>query len=80
MAEKDVDTYRRLTQDHELTPATTWMIGNSPKSDILPARQVGMNAVFIPNDNTWVLEHSELDPDDEGVLRLRKFSELRDHF
>ncbi|AWS43057.1 HAD family hydrolase [Streptosporangium sp. 'caverna'] len=80
VAEKDVDTYRRLTQDHKLTPETTWMIGNSPKSDILPARQAGMNAVFIPNDNTWVLEHSELDPDDEGVLRLRKFSELQDHF
>jgi putative hydrolase of the HAD superfamily len=80
VAEKDVDTYRRLTQVHKLTPATTWMIGNSPKSDILPARQAGMNAVFIPNDNTWVLEHSELDPDDEGVLRLRKFSELQAHF
>lgn len=29
------------------------MIGNSPRSDILPARKVGMNAVFIPNDHTW---------------------------
>ncbi|MET7465067.1 HAD family hydrolase [Nonomuraea sp. NPDC005501] len=80
VAEKDVDTYRRLTRDLDLAPATTWMIGNSPKSDIMPARQAGMNAVFIPNDNTWVLEHSELDDDDEGVLRLRAFSELQHHF
>ncbi|MDP9862541.1 MULTISPECIES: HAD family hydrolase [Streptosporangium] len=80
VAEKNVDTYRWLAREHSLTPATTWMIGNSPKSDILPARQAGMNAVFIPNDNTWVLEHSELDPADTGVLRLRKFSELPDHF
>ncbi|WP_433253039.1 HAD family hydrolase [Streptosporangium sp. CA-135522] len=80
VAEKDVDTYRWLAREHGLTPSTTWMIGNSPKSDILPARQAGMNAVFIPNDNTWVLEHTELDPDDAGVLRLRSFAELTDHF
>ncbi|MFF1613938.1 HAD family hydrolase [Amycolatopsis sp. NPDC058278] len=80
VAEKDVDTYRRLTRDLDLAPAATWIIGNSPKSDILPARQAGMNPVFIPNDNTWVLEHSELDDDDERVLRLRAFSELQHHF
>ncbi|MFF5211254.1 HAD family hydrolase [Streptosporangium sp. NPDC000396] len=78
--EKDADVYRWLTAEHELTPATTWMIGNSPKSDILPARQAGMNAVFIPNDHTWVLEQSELDPHDERVLRLREFPELLNHF
>jgi putative hydrolase of the HAD superfamily len=56
------------------------MIGNSPKSDINPARHAGMNAVFIPNDNTWVLEHSEVDPGDERVLRLDRFAKLLDHF
>ncbi|GAA3079807.1 HAD family hydrolase [Streptosporangium carneum] len=80
VAEKDVDVYLWLAREHDLTPANTWMIGNSPKSDILPARQAGMNAVFIPNDNTWVLEQTELDPDDERVLRLRTFPELLDHF
>jgi len=56
------------------------MIGNSPKSDILPARAAGMKAVFIPNDNTWVLEHEELDPADSGVLQLTAFTDLLDHF
>jgi putative hydrolase of the HAD superfamily len=78
--EKDVDVYRWLTAEYQLTPATTWMIGNSPKSDIIPARQAGMNAVFIPNDNTWALEQSALDPGDDRVLRLRTFRELLDHF
>lgn len=80
VAEKGVDVYRRLTEEHSLTPSMTWMIGNSPKSDIIPARQAGMNAVFIPNDNTWVLEQDELDPDDQRVLRLRGFPELLEHF
>ncbi|SFI49056.1 putative hydrolase of the HAD superfamily [Streptosporangium canum] len=80
VAEKNLDTYRWLTREHGLTPTTSWMIGNSPKSDILPARQAGMNAVFIPNDNTWALEQSELDPADGGVLLLQRFSQLPDHF
>ncbi|MDY0813638.1 HAD family hydrolase [Kitasatospora purpeofusca] len=78
--EKDTATYRGFVAAHGLTPAGSWMIGNSPKSDILPARAAGMNAVFIPNDHTWVLEHSELDPADEAVLHLRAFRELLDHF
>ncbi|MGC5021821.1 HAD family hydrolase [Micromonospora sp. DT47] len=78
--EKDMATYRWLADEHRFDPAAAWMIGNSPKSDILPARAAGMRAVFIPNDNTWVLEHDELDPDDEGVLRLAGFTDLLRHF
>ncbi|MFC4017574.1 HAD family hydrolase [Micromonospora sp. GCM10011542] len=78
--EKDVDTYRWLAREHGFDPAGAWMIGNSPKSDILPARAAGMNAVFIPNENTWVLEHDELDPTDRGVLRLAAFPDLLSHF
>lgn len=78
--EKDVDTYRWLVREHRVDPTVTWMIGNSPKSDIRPARAAGLNAVFIPNDNTWVLEHDELDPADPGVLRLSAFPELLRHF
>lgn len=80
VVEKDAEVYRWLTAEHSLAPATTWMIGNSPKSDILPARQAGLNAVFIPNANTWSLEEAEIDSADAGVLRLRTFSELLDHF
>ncbi len=78
--EKNTGTYEELVRTRVLTPADTWMIGNSPKSDILPARQAGLNAVFIPNDNTWVLEHGVLDPADEQVLHLETFSELLRHF
>ncbi|MFJ5678684.1 HAD family hydrolase [Streptomyces sp. NPDC093097] len=78
--EKNVATYEELTRAYGLAPERTWMIGNSPKSDILPARSAGLNAVFIPHDHTWVLEHGELDPGDEKVLRLGAFGELVRHF
>lgn len=78
--EKNTGTYEELVRTCALSPADTWMIGNSPKSDILPARQAGLNAVFIPNDHTWVLEHGVLDPADEKVLHLKTFTELLRHF
>jgi putative hydrolase of the HAD superfamily len=80
VAEKGVEVYRQLALEHGLTPATTWMIGNSPKSDILPARAAGMNAVLIPNAHTWVLDHAELDPADDRVLTLTSFPDLLNHF
>ncbi|MBQ1049721.1 HAD family hydrolase [Micromonospora sp. C51] len=78
--EKSVDTYRWLAKEHGFDPASAWMIGNSPKSDIVPARAAGMNAVFIPNENTWVLEHDELDLADAGLLCLAAFPDLLLHF
>ncbi|HEX8509877.1 MAG TPA: HAD family hydrolase [Propionibacteriaceae bacterium] len=78
--EKDPPTYRRLVELHRLDDTTTWMIGNSPRSDIAAARAAGLNAVFIPHRHTWELEHSELDVDDRQLLVLRSFSELVRHF
>jgi putative hydrolase of the HAD superfamily len=78
--EKRADTYRQLAAELTLVPSATWMIGNSPKSDINPARAAGMNAVFIPNPYTWALEHDDVDPTDGQVLRLRAFPDLRTHF
>ncbi|NKQ54129.1 HAD hydrolase-like protein [Amycolatopsis sp. K13G38] len=78
--EKHAGVYRGLVEEHTLTPDRAWMIGNSPKSDILPARAAGMNAVFIPNENTWALEHDELDPADDRVLHLSRFPDLLGHF
>jgi putative hydrolase of the HAD superfamily len=77
--EKDVAAYDELADSLRLDRSRTWMIGNSPKSDIRPARAAGYNAVFIPNDNTWALEHDEL-PDDPGVLHLRALPDLLAHF
>nr|WP_232283677.1 HAD family hydrolase [Saccharomonospora cyanea] len=78
--EKDATTYSWLAERYGLDPASTWMVGNSPASDILPALAVGMGAVYVPNDNTWVLEHAELDPDAERLVTLERFGQLLDHF
>lgn len=72
--EKDASAYRRLIEERGFDPRKTWMIGNSPKSDINPALEAGLNAVLIPHPHTWVLEHQELR---EGGDRLRVVENFR---
>jgi putative hydrolase of the HAD superfamily len=52
------------------------MIGNSPKSDINPALAAGLNAVFIPHQHTWRLEHAEVESGHGQLLVLRRFTDL----
>jgi putative hydrolase of the HAD superfamily len=79
--EKDVAAYVRMVDAHALDPAVTWMVGNSPKSDINPALKAGLGAVFIPHERTWSLEHQEIgEAPGARLLRLQAFPQLRDHF
>jgi putative hydrolase of the HAD superfamily len=79
--EKDVASYRSLIAERSLPPATTWMIGNSPKSDVNPALEAGINAIFVPHARTWVLERTELRPPGPGqLLIVEKFEDLKTLF
>ena len=61
-------------------PGVTWMIGNSPKSDINPALEAGLNAVLVPHPHTWVLEHQDLRDGGTRLLKVERFADLRSHF
>ena len=82
VAEKDPAAYARVLEKYELEQDETWMVGNSPKSDINPALAAGLNAVFVPHGNTWILEHEEVNPAPprQKLLIVGSFAELRDHF
>jgi len=82
VAEKDVATYRSVVEKYGLIRDVTWMIGNSPKSDINPALEAGLHAVFVPHDNTWMLERDELRRDavDGRLLQVSSFGQLRECF
>ena len=79
--EKDVSTYRDILTQLQLSPQETWMIGNSPRSDINPALAADINAVYIPHPHTWHFEHEEVVYRSEGqLLQLANFRELKGHF
>ena len=60
-ADKKPHTYADIVDSFGLEPEQTWMIGNSTRSDIQPALEAGLHAVFIPHPMTWHLEHVEID-------------------
>jgi putative hydrolase of the HAD superfamily len=78
--EKDAAAYRTLVEERAMDPARTWMIGNSPKSDVNPALAAGLSAVFIPHAHTWVLEKEEIRQDSGRLVILERFEQLRQQF
>ncbi|HWB87175.1 MAG TPA: HAD family hydrolase [Bryobacteraceae bacterium] len=78
--EKDAGAYRRLVGERGMDPERTWMIGNSPKSDVNPAIEAGLSAVFVPHAHTWVLEREELRPGSGRLLVIERFADLCAHF
>ena len=80
--EKDEAMYRSVIAKYQLAEDSTWMVGNSPKSDINPALAAGLHAVFVPHGNTWILEHEELGTAQppSRLLVVEKFSQLTRHF
>ena len=73
--EKDAQVLRELTVEYGLQPERTWMVGNSPRSDINPALETGIGAIYIPHPNTWNLEVEEI-VKPEGTTVLKGFAEL----
>ena len=82
LREKHSVAYLELLQRYGCDPASSWMIGNSPRSDVNPALKAGMHAVYVPHPSTWVLEQEPVEPPGEGqrLLQFANFRELLLHF
>ena len=76
--EKSIDTFQDLIERHRLSKPHTWMIGNSPRSDINPAIAAGIRAFYIPHAWTWERERQDLCASDQ-VTVLDRFSDLLEH-
>jgi putative hydrolase of the HAD superfamily len=57
--EKTPEVYRQVLCDIGVPPEAFLMVGNSLRSDILPALAIGARAVFVPHPLTWSHEHVE---------------------
>jgi putative hydrolase of the HAD superfamily len=74
--EKDITTYRRILREKKWPASDVCMIGNSPKSDINPALQLGMCAIFIPYPHTWVLDDEPIIDAPDRLKTIGSFSDL----
>ena len=73
--EKGPEVLCELLNQYGLDPQQTWMVGNSPRSDINPALQAGIGAVYIPYDMTWSYENTPL-AETENVSVVNRFPDL----
>jgi putative hydrolase of the HAD superfamily len=73
--EKDAGVLRELVRQHELDPGRTWMVGNSPRSDMNPAVEAGIGAIYVPHTLTWEMEQAEI-TSPERVIELASFAHL----
>jgi putative hydrolase of the HAD superfamily len=78
--EKNVPAYLDLAKQHRLLPADTWMIGNSPKSDINPSLAAGLGAVYVPHPRTWGLEQEDVPHDHPRLVKIENISKLTGYF
>ena len=75
VSDKKEQEYRNLCNEMHIVPEQLLMVGNSLKSDILPALNIGAYGVFIPYTVMWqheVIEHFE----HERMAQVSEFSDL----
>lgn len=73
VSDKSASTYDRVFKRHADGPAQSMMVGNSLKSDIVPAIEAGSWGVYVPHDLTWSFEHVE---PPTGAPRFREVPHL----
>jgi len=78
--EKNQTAYENLANERGFDQAQTWMIGNSPKSDINPALAAGLSAVYVPHPRTWSMEHAEVPENHPRLLTVERIRDLLEHF
>ncbi|MCW7543781.1 HAD family hydrolase [Aurantimonas litoralis] len=77
VSDKTAATYERLFARHGDGPARAMMVGNSLKSDVLPALAAGSFGVHVPHELTWALEHAEAPKSAPRFRQVDRLGEVR---
>ncbi len=77
VSNKTEKEYRQLCENLDVAPEQTLMVGNSFRSDIVPALEAGAWAIHIPYHVVWALEKSEEYPH-QRLKKVQHFSEILD--
>ena len=75
VSNKTPASYRQIFARHGEGAERAMMVGNSLKSDVLPALEAGAWGIYVPHEMTWVLEHAEMPQD---AARFRTIHDLGD--
>jgi len=78
VSEKNPEVYRQIFSQHSKAPHYCMMVGNSLKSDVIPAITAGSWGVHVPHDLTWALEHADAPVTDPRFYEISNLGKLPD--
>ncbi len=79
VSDKKATTYdAHLRSATPTAPNARMMVGNSLKSDVVPAIEAGSWGVYVPHGLTWHLEHAEAPVDQPRFRELKHIGELKE--
>lgn len=76
VSDKSPETYRSVFARYGEGAGSSLMIGNSLKSDVIPAIEAGAWGVYVPHELTWVIEHAAAPADHPRYREISAVSEL----
>jgi putative hydrolase of the HAD superfamily len=76
VSDKTQATYARVFARHGDGPERSMMVGNSLKSDVLPAIASGAVGVHVPHHLTWALEHAKEPANEPRFHKLDHLGQL----
>ncbi|MGC9417705.1 MAG: HAD family hydrolase [Rhodovulum sp.] len=76
VSDKNAPRYETIFARHGHGADRSMMVGNSLRSDVIPAIEAGAWGVFVPHDLTWELEHAEPPSDHARFAELQHLGEL----
>jgi len=78
VSDKNRGTYERIFRQHGAGPDHSVMVGNSMKSDVVPAIEAGGWGIFVPHEHAWALEHAEAPIDAPRFREAAQFGDIAD--
>lgn len=76
LSDKTAAAYRRIFSGPNGDPARAMMVGNSLRSDVVPALQAGSWGVFVPHDLTWAIEDADMPTDQPRFRQIDDLGQL----
>ena len=76
VSDKSAVTYARIFSRHGDGPDKSMMVGNSLKSDVVPAIEAGGWGIHVPHDLTWAIEHAEAPGAEPRFRQIADLGEL----
>lgn len=65
---KNTSALEQILSDGGFDRSQTWMIGNSVRTDVLPALHCGINAVYLKQDGEWSYNLVPIDAKPKGAF------------